>query len=1454
MRFVFSPFAGSSNSAAHHSRRFILRYPLSLIALLSLATLLAIAIAGPSTSIAASSFTPKQDFGTGSNPRAIAVTDINLDGKPDLVVPNVNSNSVSVLLSTISPGAIDSSFTGKQDFAVGAGPVSVAVGDLNGDGKPDIVVANFNSNNVSVLLNKTLPGSTTVNFAAKQDVATSQGPIYVTAGDLDGDGKLDLAVVNLTVNSISLLLNTTEPGAAAISFAAKQDFDTGVSPLSVALGDLNGDGKLDLAVSSFSLSSISVLLNTTAPGSVTLTFSNIQDFATGDSVAFVAIGDLNGDGKLDLAVANFSVDTVSVLFNTTATGALTASFAPEKEFATGVGPIFVTVGDIDNDGRLDLLVADFNSAVVSVLLNNTVTGQATPSFATKQDFTTGDAPLFVGVNDLNGDGKLDLAVANLNVSTVSVLLNSTARGPATPGFALKQDVDTGLNPRSIAVGDLNGDGKPDLAISSVSSNSVSVLLNTTIPGANSSSFTVKKDFAVGTNPVSVAAIDINRDGKLDLVAANISSNTVSVLLNTTASGATSPSFAVKQDIATSNGPLSVSANDLNGDGKLDLVVVNQVSSVSVFVNNTATAATTVAFAPKQDFPTGDGPRFVSVGDLNLDGRLDLAIANSNSNTVAVLLNTTRPGDAAISFAPIHDFPTGVRPLSVSVADLNGDGKLDLATTNFVGNTVSVLLNSGLPGAATPSFQTKLDFTTNFNPSSVTVGDLNGDGKLDLAVANSHSDNISVFQNTAFPGDRVPAFTKQDFATGDSPIFVTKGDFNGDGRFDLVAVNVDLNTASILLNEPTLETAAGFSLQKGSTSRNAQIARVTNYTGDGGLSLRVTSPNPANGVAISNIINSDGNVTADIVASCGATTATFTLEAADGNTKVSNTLSINVTANTAPTLTYQNQNVGVGKSLQVNPGTGPLDNGTVSVVKQSSGTYTGTISVNATTGVVSFDNAAPAGVHTITIRATDNCGVSTDASFTLTVGKESQAITFGPLPNKNVGDPDFGLIATASSGLPVTFVANGQCSLVGNNVHLTGAGLCTITASQLGDANFSPAPNVVQSFNITNPALISLSQANYNANESIGVVTITVNRTGDLSTTIKVDYATDDTGSSNVCSKLNSGLASARCDFGLTLGTLTFAPNETQKTFVIPITQDSYTEGPETFTVNLFKPKFGVGFLPPSSATVTIRDSVSTAPNANDDTQAFVRQQYRDFLNRDADPAGLAFWSGEINNCTPKPDCTEPRRVNVSAAFFLSREFQETGNLVRSVYVAALNRSFAGQLPAFDEFERDTQAVQRGVVIGEPNAEQILSANRDAFLRDFVTRSEFLDLYPTAITPAQYVDDLCRHAEIVPTAAERTAALGEFGGAATASDDGARGRALFDLIQNEGFQERQVIPSFVQMQYFGYLRRNPNDLPDVDFSGFDFWVGKLDQFGGNFVDADMVKSFLVSLEYRQRFGP
>lgn len=1459
MRFAFSPPARSYRLAHHRSRRFISRYPVLLIVLVLLAALLAAAIGGRTALAATANFAAKQDFATGPNPRSVTVGDLNRDGKLDLAVVNLNSNTVSVLLNTTDAGVAIPSFAAKQDFGTGAGPVSVTVGDLNGDGKLDLAVASFNSNNVSVLLNTTAPGAATPNFAAKQDVPTGEGPIYVTVGDLDGDGKLDLAAANLLLNNVSVLLNTTAPGAAIPSFTAHQEFATGDGPVSVTVGDLNGDGKLDLAVANSNFSTVSVLLNTTAPGATTPSFGVNQEIATGDDPVSVTVGDMNGDGKPDLVVANFAFDTVSVLHNTTGPGAATCSFAADQEFATGTGPIFVTVGDVNGDGKLDLTVANFNSNNVSVLRNTAAPGAATPSFAAKQDFATGEAPLSIAVGELNGDGNLDLAVANLNVSTVSVLLNTTDPGAATPSFTVKQDVDTGGNPRSVSVGDLNSDGKLDLAVANAGPDTVSVLLNTTALGAATSSFAVKQDFASGEDPVSVTVGDLNRDGKLDLAVANITSNTVSVLLNTTAPGAATPSFAAKQDFATGDGPVSVTVGDLNGDGKLDLVVANLISTVSVLFNATVAGAPTSNFTVKQDFATGDGPRSVAVGDLNGDGKLDLAVVNFNFDTVSVLLNTADPGAATPSFGAIHDFPTGRRPLSVALGDLNGDGKLDLGVVNVLSNSASVLLNTTAPGSATPSFAAKQDFATGFNPAFITVGDLNGDGKLELVVANSNSDNVSVLLNTTAPGAGSPSFaTKQDFDTSDSPASVARGDLNGDGKLDLAVANNDSDTVSVLLNSPTIVTATGLLLQQGSAPSNSQIATVTGYGGNGSVGITLTSANPANGVTISNILNSDGIVTADTVASCNASNATFALQASDGSSTVTDTLNINVTANTAPTLTYQNQTVALAESLTINPATVPSDNGRVSIVKQSSGTYTGSISVNDTTGVVSISNAAPAGTHTITIRATDNCGATTDASFTLTVGKANQTITFGALANKNIGDPDFTVSATATSGLPVSFAASGQCTSSGNTVHITGAGSCTITASQAGNSDFNAAPDLAQSFTIANSNLITLSQSNYNVNESTGFVTITVNRTGDLSAPVSVDYATDDTGSSNVCSSLNTGLASSRCDFGLTLGTLRFVATESQKTFIIPITQDSYTEGPEMFTVNLFKLNgSGATFGTPSSATVTITDGTPPLPpNANDDTDAFVRQQYRDFLNREADSAGLAFWTGEIDNCTPKPQCTELKRINASAAFFLSIEFQTTGNLVRSCYVVALDRPDTNNMPAFEEFERDTQAMQRGVIVDPNNNawEIVLNNNRDAFMRDFATRAEFIGLYPTTDTPTQYVDKLYLHAGITPTADERGAAIAEFGNATTATDPGARGRALLDVTRNTTLQQREINRSFVQMQYFGYLRRNPNDRPDEDFAGFDFWLTKLNAFAGNFIDAEMVKAFISSGEYRQRFGP
>ncbi|MBA2705622.1 MAG: hypothetical protein H0U60_17415 [Blastocatellia bacterium] len=174
---------------------------------------------------------------------------------------------------------------------------------------------------------------------------------------------------------------------------------------------------------------------------------------------------------------------------------------------------------------------------------------------------------------------------------------------------------------------------------------------------------------------------------------------------------------------------------------------------------------------------------------------------------------------------------------------------------------------------------------------------------------------------------------------------------------------------------------------------------------------------------------------------------------------------------------------------------------------------------------------------------------------------------------------------------------------------------------------------------------------------------------------------------------------------------------------------------------------------------------------------------------------------------------------------------------------------------FREFLADTQQIGRGVVIGQPGADQTLETNKQTLIAEFVQRQRFTTAFPTTLTAAQFVDNLFLNAGVVPTATDRDAAINEFGGPMSPTTDiGARGRALRRVAENSTLNQQEFNRAFVLAQFFGYLRRNPNDTPDSDYSGYEFWLTKLNQFNGNFVNAEMVKSFLVSGEYIQRFGP
>jgi len=738
----------------------------------------------------AASFSSATSISPGNSPFSIVAADFNHDGKLDIAVASGDDASALPLIPgrvSILFGQGDGSFAAGTNYAVGTVPAAVAVGDFNGDNNLDLAVANLGSNNVSILL-----GDGTGAFGAVTNIPAGTAPRFVAVGDLNGDGKFDLVVANLGDNSVSPAL----PGSISVllgngdgtffASASNPSVADGDIPASIALGDLNGDGKLDLAVTNSGANSVSVHL-----GNGDGSFAAATTSAVGTSPIVVAVEDLNDDGKLDLVVVNSSSNNVSVLL-----GDGTGSFGVAKNYAVGVAPVSLALGDFNGDGERDLAVANSGSGRVSILRGK---GDGTFNKAVNC-CTGGSGPWSIVAGDFTADGKLDLVVTNLSGSNVSF-----AKGDGTGAFT-PETFSVGTFPLSMATGDFDGDGKLDLASEEV-----------LFLGNGEGTFPAATNYTAGTSPFSVAAEDFNGDGKLDLAVANAGGNDVSILL-----GAGTGSFGPATHFAVGTGPVFVAAADLNGDLKPDLVIVNLVSNDASILLGTGTGS----FGPPTNFAVGLHPVSVSIAYFNGDTIPDLAVANAGDDsgdslipgTLSVLLGN---GDG--TFGPATDISVGNQPVSVAAADFNGDGKTDLALVNSDAKSGSAVLPGNLVillGQGDGTFGTPTNITVGSNPAAVSIADFNYDGKPDLAIADSGSNTVSVLVGK---GDGT-FIGSGSLAVGKSPAFIAVGDFNDDGRFDLAVANAEDRNISILLN----------------TTTNSSVSRT----------LTVTSSNPSSGVSIS----------------------------------------------------------------------------------------------------------------------------------------------------------------------------------------------------------------------------------------------------------------------------------------------------------------------------------------------------------------------------------------------------------------------------------------------------------------------------------------------------------------------------------------------------------------------------------------------------------------------------
>ncbi len=849
-----------------------------------------VTFSGGGNSFSTNTFATKVDFSVGSGSGITCVGDIDGDGKPDLIALNGGSNTFSILknISQSNP-----SFASKLDFATSSSPTGGCVVDLDGDGKLDIAMTFYNANKLGVFRNISSVGS--ISLSSESDFSAVSSPSWVAAGDFDGDGKPDLVVGNAGSRTISVFLNTSTPGN--VSFVPKVDYNVGNGNNGnyvVSVGDIDGDGKTDIISSNYSDATLSVTRNTSTVG--TLSFAPVVTFSVGGGTHSVAVGDLDGDGKLDLVSANSAGASISVLKNISSIG--NVAFTSRVDLTTGSGstPIAISLADLDGDGKPDISVANISpSNYISVFRNTSIVGSL--SFDATKNYATSANPYGVATADLDGDGKSEIIAAAAGANTVSILRNQIGEPVISSFTPLSAVAGTSVIISGNNFNNITGvsfGGVPATSFTVVSSSAivasvgngasgnVSVTTSSSTSSLGGFTFLVPvptittfspASGAIGTTVIitgtNFSTIPSNNIVWFGSVRAAVSAATATSLTVTVPAGATylpitvtvnnliaasskpfmvtfagggtvfnGSSFSAKIDSAVGSAPESVTVSDIDGDGKSDIIVTNQNGNTISILRNTSIGVKNISFATKVDISTSTFPLGGCATDLDGDGKPDLVIVSHNGNKVGVFRNTSTVGN--ISMASEIDYATGSSPYSVAVGDLDGDGKPDLAVCNSSSHTISVYLNTSTVGNL--SFTNKIDYTVSGYVVGVAIGDMDGDGKLDIIATNNSPYTVSVLRNTSSGNGNISFASYKDFATESGSYCTVIGDLDGDGKLDLVVTNESAGTLSVLKNNSTVgnvsfTTKVDYAAQSGGLP---SYLCLTDMEGDGKLDIATVS--------------------------------------------------------------------------------------------------------------------------------------------------------------------------------------------------------------------------------------------------------------------------------------------------------------------------------------------------------------------------------------------------------------------------------------------------------------------------------------------------------------------------------------------------------------------------------------------------------------------------------------
>ncbi len=699
----------------------------------------------------------------GGTPIAVTAGDLNGDGRADLVTADSAAHTVTVLLAK-QGGA----FAPGKAYGVGMFPRAVTLADVTGDGAPDIAAVNQNCSfgicgpgSVAVL-----PGVGDGSFLAATLLPAGTNPQEVAAADLDHDGDVDLAVTNaVTViqqgpGTVSILLNQGNG-----TFFPETQFPAGGGVGEVAAADLDGDGTQDLAITNgiaILVAHAVAVLHGEGDGS----FAAPVLWDTGTVPTRLEVGRFDGDPYPDLAVLASGDSSVSLL-----RGNGDGTFQPRVDYPAGFGSWGLTASDLDRDGDLDLAVTTSTAMTMGGSIG-VLSGRGDGTFEPFDESMAGVIGPSVTSGDFDADGTADLAAPD-RIGSVIVF-----RGAGGGTLVRAASYPAGALPAGIARADFDGDADADLAVADAFGGFVSILR-----GDGAGGFGPPRAFPAGTLSGALAARDFNHDGRADIAVVNTPGG-VSVLL-----GDGNGSLGPGTPFATGPAPVAIVAAEFTGDGTLDLATANLSGSVSILRGRGDGK-----FLESVNSPAGPAPAGLAAADLNGDGRLDLAVAAGGGTAfgpgvVAVLFGI---GDGR--FEPQVSYEAGISADAIAIADVNADRLPDLV----VGTNLDVFGSIWvLPGAGGGTFVSGPVVMTGALTFAVAAVDVNGDRRPDLLSLDAFSNTLTVYRMQA---DGTPVLQGR-YDPGPILAGFAVGDFNRDGLFDVAASNQLTGAVSVLLSEP-----------------------------------------------------------------------------------------------------------------------------------------------------------------------------------------------------------------------------------------------------------------------------------------------------------------------------------------------------------------------------------------------------------------------------------------------------------------------------------------------------------------------------------------------------------------------------------------------------------------------------------------------------------------------------